>query len=85
MYSILKHIFYFPFSMKVVYCRLPFPPRNGFIVGNCSNTLGSVCSFGCKEGYILQGGATKRTCLLKSPNQILGYWDGSEPSCKSRS
>ncbi|XP_020610476.1 sushi, von Willebrand factor type A, EGF and pentraxin domain-containing protein 1-like isoform X1 [Orbicella faveolata] len=72
----------FSIQVRFIYCRPPFPPRNGFIIGNCNNTLGSVCSFGCKEGYILQNGATKRTCLLKAPNQILGYWNGSEPSCK---
>ena len=82
--SILTLLFTFTFFIKVIYCQPPFPPRNGFIIDNCTNTLGSVCSFGCKEGYILQNGATKRTCLLKAPGQILGYWNGSEPSCKSR-
>ena len=75
--------FILPF-MKVIYCRPPFPPRNGFIIGSCTNTLGSVCSFGCKEGYILQNGATIRKCLLKAPDQILGYWNGSEPTCKGK-
>ena len=77
-------ILFSPFFIKVIYCWPPFPPRNGFIIGNCNNTLGSVCSFGCKEGYILQNGVTKRTCVLKAPDQILGHWDGTEPSCRSK-
>ena len=70
--------------IKDIYCLPPSPPRNGLISGSCGRTLGSVCSFGCNEGYILQNEATKRTCQLRAPNQILGYWDGSELTCKSR-
>ena len=72
------------FSIKDINCSRPFLPENGLIIGNCTHTLGSVCSFGCKEGYDVQNGVTKRICKLKAPDDKEGYWDGSKPSCKSR-
>ncbi|XP_072033451.1 uncharacterized protein [Amphiura filiformis] len=36
---------------------------------------GSLCSFGCDQGYVSRGGSVRRTCMLS------GQWDGSPLVC----
>ncbi|XP_053201012.1 E-selectin-like [Panonychus citri] len=52
-------------------------PTNGLIIGECSNTVGSVCNFKCNPDYKLIG-AAQVYCLGS-------VWSSKEPSCEKSS
>ncbi|XP_022794659.1 sushi, von Willebrand factor type A, EGF and pentraxin domain-containing protein 1-like [Stylophora pistillata] len=73
----------FHILITVLRCQRQGPPVNGFSIGDCDNSYGSTCKFGCNDGYNLIGPANV-TCLKKL-GHITGYWDKPFPVCKVRS
>ena len=67
------------FVQTVRICEILTAPENGEILGNCYNTYGSSCEFGCSEGYELTGSAT-RTCTIDDSDIMV--WNGTVVTCQ---
>ena len=56
-------------------CDPPFVPKNGIARVKRKSFYGSLVSFSCDPGYILEGSNSLRC-------QDDGNWNGTEPVCK---
>ena len=57
-----------------VLCTKLTAPDNGNMT-ECRNQVGDVCNFTCNDGFVIERGSSKRTCMNT------GEWDGSDPFC----
>lgn len=58
--------------------------ENGIIIYSNDTTtpyvLGTQATYGCDEGYELDGGNKRRVCIRRNSTST-GYWNGTAPSC----
>lgn len=63
------------YSISVIECPTPEKPSNGYVTYT-SLTVGSIATYSCSPGYILEG-PNIQFCLPTMK------WDGVKPSCKA--
>ncbi|XP_039252424.2 E-selectin-like [Styela clava] len=59
----------------------PSVPINGFVICSDATNIGSVCTFGCEEGYVIMG-PTTITCINVQQNGGSPVWSQGPPICK---
>ena len=69
------------FVLTVRYCEALTAPDDGSILGTCSRTYLSECSFQCDEGFELSGNET-RQCTV-TDNDIMD-WSGTTVTCEGK-
>ncbi|GFQ98557.1 CUB and sushi domain-containing protein 3 [Trichonephila clavata] len=61
-------------------CLAIFAPENGYVDGQCNpGTAGQSCIFFCDNGYAIEGGPSRLTCLPS------GQWSSYTPYCRRTS
>lgn len=81
----MQVIFSFYFKCAVVTCS-SLNGVNGGEISYSSSTpydYGTRSTYSCSEGYVLVGGDASRTCIT-SGSKLMGYWNGTAPSCSGK-
>lgn len=68
-------------STAEVVCPTLTPLLNGKVAGNCSNVVGSACTFLCDDGYHILG-EQQITCVRESENNVGASWNHQKPTCE---
>ena len=66
------------FVSGIICPTLSAPPNGAVSTGIQQAPYGTVATFTCRRGYLLDG-YNKRTCIGSGPR---GRWTGTQPSCK---
>ncbi|XP_071497251.1 uncharacterized protein [Diadema antillarum] len=66
------------FSITLIKCATLSPPPNSYVSCTEGNLVGSSCTYTCFQGYTLEGGVKKRSCVERSGTAA---WVGSPPRC----
>lgn len=69
------------FVLTVRYCEALTAPNDGSILGTCSRTYLSECSFQCDEGYELLGNETRQCTVM---DKEIMDWSGTTVTCEGK-